>query len=392
MPLALPFFAAFTIFGVASPFLPVLVRSLGYEPALVGILLGIFEVAGIAGPFLLGRLSDRLGRYRPSLALALALALVSLGPLALFRHPALTALALVVFAIGLRSILPLLDATATLTLGPGGDYGRPRAAGSVSFVLMALFLQYSSILPPHSPARIAFWIAVAILGTLASLSVLPDRDPAELKARRAEHGAEHGPASRGERRAPWDPAFLVGLAAIALGRLAMAPISSFFSLYVVEELKVDAVALMWALSAGSEIPFMYFSTWLIRRFGPPRLLAASVVAVAARLAVYALFPTFAGAVAGQLLHSLCFGLFHPAAVAFVATKVPKERRGVGMAMYLSLGNGLPTFLGSTAGGFIVEAAGYRVLFASFIVFALASLALFTATMKALEAPGRSNQI
>jgi PPP family 3-phenylpropionic acid transporter len=172
----------------------------------------------------------------------------------------------------------------------------------------------------------------------------------------------------------------------------MAPIATFFSLYVVEELKVDTVALMWALSAGSEIPFIFLSAVLIRRFGAARLLAVSAAGVAARLAVYVLFPTFAGAVAGQPLHALFFGLFHPAAVAFVATKVPTERRGVGMAMYLSLGIGLPTFLGSAAGGFIVEAAGYRVLFASFIVFALASLVLFALTRKILEAPARSFHI
>ena len=386
--MALAFFAVFGIYGVASPFLPVLVRSLGYKPALVGILLGIFEVAGIAGPFLLGRFSDRMGRYRSGLLLALALLLASLAPLALFRHPALTALSLVVFAVGLRSLIPLLDAMATLSLGAGGDYGRVRAAGSVSFVLVAILLQYSPVLAPDSALPIAIWMAAATLGTFAAMAALPAADPASLKARRPETL----PGKRDGRPALRDPVFLVGLASIALGRLAMAPISSFFSLYVVEELKIDAVGLMWALSAGSEIPFMVLSAALIRRFGAPRLLAVSSVAVALRLAIYALFPSVAGALVGQLLHSLCFGLFHPAAVAFVATKVPPERRAVGMAMYLSLGIGLPTFLGSAVGGFIVEAAGYRVLFASFIVFALASLVLFAAARKALEAPARSSRI
>jgi PPP family 3-phenylpropionic acid transporter len=134
---------------------------------------------------------------------------------------------------------------------------------------------------------------------------------------------------------------------------------------------------------------MFLSARLIRRFGAPRLLAASVVAVATRLAIYAIFPNPAGAVVGQLLHSLCYGLFHPAAVAFVATSVPPDRRAVGMAMYLSLGVGLPTFLGSAAGGFIVEAAGYRVLFASYIIFAVASLAVYFAARKALERPSRA---
>ncbi len=382
MPLALAFFTAFTVYGVTSPYLPVLIRGLGYSPAVIGFLLGLFEVAGIAGPFLLGHLSDRLGRYRPPLALALILVLVSLAPLAVFRHPAVSALSLVVMAVGLRSLIPLLDATATLSLGPSGDYGRIRTVGSVSFVLMALFLQYSPILKPDRSVPIIIWIALTCGVTLASFAALPDRDPAELKSRRAQ-------ASGGEHNRKWDRAFIAGLVMIGFGRVAMAPVTSFFSIYVVEELRWDAVGLLWALSACSEIPVMFLSARLIRRFGSPPLLALSVVAVAVRLAIYALFPNAAGAVAGQVLHSLCYGLFHPAAIAFVSTSVPPERRALGMAMYLSLGQGLPTFVGSALGGFIVEGAGYRTLFGSYIGFAAVSLAVYFAARKVLERPVRA---
>ena len=101
-------------------------------------------------------------------------------------------------------------------------------------------------------------------------------------------------------------------------------------------------------------------------------------AIAVRLAVYALFPCPAGIVAAQLLHSLCFGLIHPAGVAFVALMVRPERRAAGMAAYMGLGVGLPAFAGSALGGLVVEAWGYRVLFGSFIAFALAAMALYLA--------------
>lgn len=112
-------------------------------------------------------------------------------------------------------------------------------------------------------------------------------------------------------------------------------------------------------------------------------------AVALRLAIYAIFPSPAGVVAGQLLHSLCYGLFQPAAVAFVALRVPPEQRSRGMAAFTSLGVGLPTFLGSSLGGLVVQAAGYRVLFASYTVFAAASVALYlVARRRFSEAPPR----
>jgi PPP family 3-phenylpropionic acid transporter len=97
-----------------------------------------------------------------------------------------------------------------------------------------------------------------------------------------------------------------------------------------------------------------------------------------------LFPTIAGAILGQLLHSLCYGLFHPAAVAFVSTHVPPQKRAVGLTMYLSLGVGLPTFIGSALGGYIVEFFGYRMLFGSYTVFSLIGLIVYAVFARGLS--------
>jgi len=94
-------------------------------------------------------------------------------------------------------------------------------------------------------------------------------------------------------------------------------------------------------------------------------------------------PTKLGVIAGQLLHSLCYGLFWPAAVAFIDLKTPPAYRTTGIALLLSLGLGLPYVLGSALGGVIIEAFGYRWLFASFSLFAVASLALYAAHRKEL---------
>ena len=383
MPIALSFFAVFSVYGVTSPYLPVLVRGLGYGAALVGILLGLFELAGIAGPFLFGRIADRLGRYKPSLFFALTLVAGASIPLSLVRNPYISALSIIILAAGLRSLIPLMDATATINLGSKGNYGLVRAAGSLSFVLVALGLQYVPFMRPDKPLNIGIWLIITAIASMIALIFLPDSCPRSKTAQ----GQDPTERYSGKRKI-MDAGLLAGFAVIALGRLAMAPVMSFFSLFLVEEIKWDAIGLMWAISASSEIPLMIFSSRLIRRFGAPSLLAVSVVAVAVRLAVYALFPNPVGAVTGQLLHSLCFGLFHPAAVAFVSARVPPERRATGMALYLAFCIGIPTFLGSALGGWVVELAGYRVLFASFIVFALASTVLYLFTHKLMEDPAR----
>ncbi|MGB4572916.1 MAG: MFS transporter, partial [Rectinemataceae bacterium] len=158
----------------------------------------------------------------------------------------------------------------------------------------------------------------------------------------------------------------------------------FFSLYLEEELKWNAVGGMWALSACAEIPMMLVAGKVLARTGRMGALALSSVGVALRLAIYAIFPTPAGAITGQLLHSLCYGLFQPAAIAFISIKFPTRERAAGMALFNGLGVGLPAFLGSALGGVIAEAGGYRTLFASFVPFALASVALYFAFKKRLD--------
>ncbi len=92
------------------------------------------------------------------------------------------------------------------------------------------------------------------------------------------------------------------------------------------------------------------------------ILTVAVAAVTLRLALYGLFPTLAVVVPAQLLHAFTFGALHTASVAWVNAKVDASRRGLGMALYNALSIGLASFVASGAGGYLLEAAGFRGLF------------------------------
>lgn len=188
---------------------------------------------------------------------------------------------------------------------------------------------------------------------------------------------------------PWfDSAFVIGLIIIAFNRMSMSAVTSFFSLYLVEELHIYSISLMNAIGAGSEIILMLLAGYLIEKKGvlPVFLLLISGIGMAARLLIYARFPTLAGVVVGQLLHSVCYGFFHPAAIQLVARRVKRTHRTLGMSMYISLGIGIPTVLGSSLGGFLTEGFGYKVLFESFSLFAMISVVLCLVFWKKMRAP------
>jgi PPP family 3-phenylpropionic acid transporter len=291
-------------------------------------------------------------------------------PLALLAHPALSALFIALLALGYRSALPLMESLATLGRG---NYGKIRMTGSISFIGFLFFLQWLPALRPDTPINISLWIVITSVLAAFTVLILPSKYTG-TGPRHGETPEEEAPA--GERRGIWTPAFILGFAMIFLSRLAMTPVNSFLSLYLVNYLRWDAVALMWALASIGEIPFMYVSNRLIRRFGVMPILAFTTAAVGERLLLYVLFPNKAGVIVAQLLHSLCYGLFHPAAISFIADRVPPRHRAYGMTLYLSLGLGLPTFIGNLIGGFIVDHGGYPVLFGFFSVFAALGLALY----------------
>ncbi|MCL1815277.1 MAG: MFS transporter [Treponema sp.] len=370
----LSFIFSSAIYAVITPFLSILLRDLGYSIFQVGILLVIFEAAGIAGPFLFGRWADRKGNYRLLLAVSCILSALASLPLALLVHPVLSAMLLALLAFGFRSNTSLLDAATTIQIGETGNYGKIRVWGSISFVVVTLFLQWTPILKPNSAGNIALWITLVSIVTIVPILMLPGADTEDFGEGRIK------PANTAESQAA--PArdragyLICGFTIIFLGRFAMTAIYTYFPLYLTEVMQWDAVGMMFAIATATEVPTMVFSSVLIRRFGPLPLLALSATAIAVRLLILAVFPFKLSIISAQLLHSLCFGIFHPSAVNFIAAVFPPEKRGIGMSLYMALGSGLPTLAGNMAGGAIAEAAGYQPLFLVYAIAAAAAALLY----------------
>jgi len=384
--LYISFFFVYSIFAIVNPYLQVLLRNSGYSYEAVGVLLGIFEVAGIVGPLIVGRIVDKTGRLKDTVLVATAA--TALGLILLVRPGPvwLTIFALSLTAFFLRALLPLVDTVATnLFNGDAQKYSRIRAFGTLGFV--AFSLAYSALGIPILTDNSNI-IMYALLGCVCFF--LPVLSWKEAKHPKKE---KNTPKVRTKRQPfsanPWfDLAFVIGLIIIAFNRLSMSAVTSFFSLYLVEELHIYSISLMNAIAAGSEIILMLLAGYLIQKKGvlPIFLLLISALGMALRLLLYARFPTLAGVIVGQLLHSVCFGFFHPAAIQLVARRVKRTHRTLGMSMYISLGIGIPTVLGSSLGGLITGRFGYKVLFESFSVFAMISAVLCLVFWKKMRAP------
>ncbi len=407
-PYGLCYFAVFSVYGIVSPYLQLLLQGLGFSPSAVGLFLSLFEIVGIAAPLIISNSRALSARGRLVLFGTSAAVLLSLPGFAFIKTPVAAAVSVALLATGVKTMVPFMDSESVSYLkfrqekgAPGRvSYGTLRVMGSIGFICSSFAFGLLSLSDQGRPEIISIAIGITSLFLAVCLLFLPSRtqgadgsrtdrdacaagargDTDSRKDKRAGSLAASGSTS-GEKSRHFDPVFFLGLVIIAFNRLAIVPATSFLSLYVRDVLKANDVGWLWSLSAASEIPLMVFSSMIISAIGPMASVAIASGAVALRLGICAFFPSVAGVAAGQLLHSLCFGLFYPASVAFVAERVPEEKRPLGMALFSGLAVGLPTVIGNGIGGFVAEKLGYRTLFLSFIGFALTSVLLYLLTAR-----------
>jgi PPP family 3-phenylpropionic acid transporter len=173
---------------------------------------------------------------------------------------------------------------------------------------------------------------------------------------------------------------------IFLGRFGIGAYYSFFSLYLKHTFPDAGVSMLWAIGAGAEVLTVWFSGPLLKRWGMRTLLIVSLAAISVRLGLFVVAPTNAVVAAAQVLHAFTFGTFHTTSVAYVSANVASERRGLGMAIYNALCIGLSTVLASAAGGYIVEARGFTVLFVTYAVFPLLGILILAVFGRGLLSP------
>ena len=408
-----PYFLLFSIYAVVNTYLPIMLRTLGFSTAQIGILLGIIEIAGVCAPFFITCQLDKTGRYGLVMCIfGFDIALLLL-PLLRFHSFFVTAICLGIFAVGFKGMVPILDGFTTKALGRhNAQYGKIRALGSVGFVGMNLFLQLHPLISGKRPLSIILSVSTGALLFVAMLRWVPDLyDSLYIQAdKKNDAGIPAGwdavlpdgeeslavellpknlirlntqetVTPTGQRTAPvvFSKLFWEYLLLIFLAFLGLVPCQRFFSLYVEEYVKIEASAGLWALSAMAEIPLLLISGKLIRSFDKERLLVVCLFSIVIRNCCYIFIPGIVGAVGGQLLHSLSFGLFHPLGVLLC---VLHSRGNTVTAMtFFTSANGVAYIIGSMIGGYIIEYLGYPALFLLFSVFPAIGIGFYFITMQ-----------
>lgn len=409
MIMALPDFLIFLVTAVVSVYLPLFLQMMHYSATQIGFLLACYNAMGIVVP-LLGMpfisKSKHLGLLLTLFGVAMALMTI---PLYVFHTFWISAAFITLFAVFYKMTIPLCDSMINEALGQHRElYGRVRVFGSVGFVIMSLVMQYFIAERTCTPTEMILWtgvpsalFAVSVLvisnfhsGNIRSETISPAEQVSFANKNSVNNNATSLSTSDTQKEnaqeeqlgfittmKSFDKEFYLILFVVFMEYMGMVPSNNFMSLYVQNELHSNMSGFLWAFSAICEIPFMFLSSVFIRRFKPRPLILICTAAVALRMAAYAFIPNFSGAVIGQALHSVTFGLFYPAAVMYFAQSSKTKRALVISMSLLAAVSGIANVVGSSLGGWIIDTIGFKSLFCLFGVFPLVGLAVYGVTRK-----------
>ena len=346
------YFFYFGAVGCLAPYIAIYYQRVGLSGEQIGWLSGLGPIVLLLSGPLWGAIGDRFNLHRQLLPLATVGVII---PTLIMAHSArFGPLVVLVLLLSFFStaIGPLMDSAALeiseITQVP---FGRLRIWGSIGFTLIATALGW-----------LLKWIGVewlfysyAACMAMAALVALP------LPARQHHWRA---PIQQGFQQLLAQPSFIIFLGAALLVGASIMAVSYFFPLHI-KAIGGDTnlIGLANAVAALAEMPVLFRADTLLKRVGG--LWAALVISTAAYVARWwflASATTPAAILLLQLMHSVTFGLFLVASIAYVNAQAPKGLSATAQSLLIAAMWGVGPTLGAIGGGVIYARYGAPTLF------------------------------
>ncbi|HEY3265953.1 MAG TPA: MFS transporter [Armatimonadota bacterium] len=358
--------------AIATPYLPLYWKSLGFGRLALGALLTAQGLGGLLAQGPIGYLSDRGGRRKDivfGLFIGAAL-LMAVYPV----WQSFWALFVVTLAISAafnsgNALVQAMVADWAAGTRMASTYGRLRMAGSIGWVLCLLLAGRVAFMTDMRPMKALPWAApiflVVAAGYAAAACFALLATPAA-----GVHRLRLGPftALKTVARAPEVGRFLVALALFWTG---LQSINAFLSLFLKQMgAGRPTVSLAFVISAVAEIPFIFLAGRLADKYGERKLLMVAFGALPIRLLLYAVAPGPWLCLVAQTFHSVTYGLSMVGSVTYMSHRLPASLRASGQGA-LGVVMCLSSTAGPSLGAMAAYSGSYRWAFAAMAAIALA---------------------
>lgn len=345
------YFLFYAAWAFLLPFLALHYQSLGFTGSQIGLLASIPPLTTLfAAPFW-GGLADASRRHRLVLAGTIVGAMTAVFALMQARQFWFIAPIVAIYAFFSAPIIPLIDNTVLALLGSFRHlYGKQRMWGAVGWGVAGPLAGWLTGLYGLSWSFIGY-ITLAGLALITTVGL-----PIQQMQRSMPfwHGVRHLLANR---------RWFLFLLVVFISGVGLAMVSNYLFLYL-EDLGASRSMMGWALAIAtiSEIPVLFFSGWMICRWGTRGLLIISLVAYVVRAFGYSIAQTPEQAMIFQLLHGLSFSAMLVAGVSLAGEIAPEGMGATAQGLFTSTMSGFGGITGALIGGMLLDRVGPAAMY------------------------------
>ena len=344
------YFLYYAAAAALVPFLIVYYQDLGLTGTQIGFLAGIPPLVSLFSAPIWGALSDRTQRHKLSLLIAMSGAVLLALALSAFTAFVWLIPVVITFAFFSSPIMPLVDDTTMSLLGDEKKrYGRIRVWGAIGWGATA---PVAGWLIESGSIAWSFWIysLMMVVGFLIAVKI-----PIHRHAREVGHERP--------QRLLTSPQWVIFLIVTFGGGMAFSIISNFLFLFL-RGLNADEFLLGLTLTTAtlSEIPVLYFSERLLRRWSARQLMSAAMLFYAVRALAYSFIKVPWMALPIQLLHGPTFSLMWFSGVSYADEIAPAGLGATAQGLFSGVLLGIGATAGALLGGLLYDHIGIVNMF------------------------------
>ncbi|MEA5039107.1 MAG: MFS transporter [Clostridiaceae bacterium] len=346
-------------------FLAIFLAYRGLSDAQIGGTTSLLYITSITLQLLISSWSDHHGKtaLKKTIGVLTVAALAGGAVLWLLPLPVLMMMIVYVITTACDSSVDGLNNALMMQYVNGGlpvRYGWPRGIGSISYAVVAYLLgrlveRYTPdvLLPAFLGLAVVALLCVLLMPAPESVGALPPVKPASGQV------ASYHQMLRG------NPTLLLLLAACILAGAGQSSVGTFL-IRIVENLGggTTEFGIATFISAGVELPVMFLSARLLRRFSAKSILLTSFICNFIKLVLLWIAPSLGFLYLTMAFSIFCFGLYGFSAVIFVNAIVRADEKVRGQSLLsLCYTSGIGGILGNLLSGWLLQARGVSFLLA-----------------------------
>jgi PPP family 3-phenylpropionic acid transporter len=372
-----PFSFYFFYFAAVATLLPYLVLyygELGLTGRQIGVLTALPPLITLVSAPLWTGVADSTHRHRLVLSVALLSSIIAILAVSTVSSFWALLLLVVLFAFAITPANPLADsATMTMLAEEQEMYGRVRLGGSfgwgIASFIAGIVIQRSGL---HSSfSMFAFLMFITLLVGLKLVF------PRAISKVSVQHGI---------RSLLGKPRWVLFLAMAFVGGIGLATVNTYL-LYYMSELgsTKTLMGIGMVIATIAEIPVLFFSNRLIKRFRAYGLLVLGLAVTGLRLLLFSAVSMPVGIIVVQLLQGLTYPAIWVAGVTYANENAPAGMSATAQGLFGSVLMGFGAATGNFFGGLLIDAYSVRFMYLFFGIAVLSSLILLSLVERRLPA-------